>query len=82
MSFGRTSSTTGNAQLTTDPARRGQIEKLLRDEETKLKKYDEDHKKSNDQRDKRLDGVSSNVPNAVGARPAIEAAADGIGCLI
>jgi len=23
----------------------GQIEKLLRDEETKLKKYDEDHKK-------------------------------------
>jgi hypothetical protein len=32
-------------KMTTDPARREQIEKLLRDEETKLKKYDEDHKK-------------------------------------
>jgi hypothetical protein len=32
-------------KMTTDPARRAQIEKLLRDEETKLKKYDEDHKK-------------------------------------
>jgi len=31
--------------MATGPARRGQIEKLLRDEETKLKKYDEDHKK-------------------------------------
>jgi len=28
-----------------DPARRAQIEKLLRDEETKLKKCKEDHKK-------------------------------------
>lgn len=32
-------------KMTTDSARREQIEKLLRDEETKLKKYDEDHKK-------------------------------------
>ncbi|MFY9894418.1 MAG: hypothetical protein WAK63_09825 [Xanthobacteraceae bacterium] len=34
-------------KITADPARREQIEKLLRDEETKLKKYEEDHKKRN-----------------------------------
>jgi hypothetical protein len=32
-------------KMTTDSARREQIEKLRRDEETKRKKYDEDHKK-------------------------------------
>ena len=32
-------------KMTTDPARQRQIEKLLRDEETKLKKYDGDYKK-------------------------------------
>ena len=32
-------------KMTTDPARLAQIEKLLRDEEIKLKKYEEDHKK-------------------------------------
>ena len=31
-------------KTTTDPARRAAIEKLLREEEPKLKKYDEDHK--------------------------------------
>jgi hypothetical protein len=31
-------------KITTDPARRLQIEKLLLNEEAKLKKYDEDHK--------------------------------------
>jgi len=32
-------------KTTTDPAQRAAIEKLLREEEPKLKKYDEDHKK-------------------------------------
>jgi hypothetical protein len=32
--------------VTTDPARRLQIEKLLDEEEAKLKKYDEDNKKT------------------------------------
>jgi hypothetical protein len=30
--------------ITTDPSQRRSIEKLLREEEAKLKKYDEDHK--------------------------------------
>ena len=33
-------------KITSDPAERQRIEKLLRDEEAKLKKYDEDHKKN------------------------------------
>ena len=33
------------ALLETDPSQRCMIEKLLREEEAKLKKYDEDHKK-------------------------------------
>jgi len=33
-------------KITRDPAERRQIEKLLLDEEAKLKKYDEDHKKT------------------------------------
>ena len=33
-------------KITSDPAKRQRIEKLLRDEEAKLKKYDEDHKKN------------------------------------
>ncbi len=32
-------------EITTDLAQRRVIEKLLREEEAKLKKYDEDHKK-------------------------------------
>ena len=32
--------------VTTDPAQRPQIEKLLHDEEAKLEKYDEDNKKT------------------------------------
>ncbi len=32
-------------KVTTDLEHRGVIEKLLREEEAKLKKYDEDHKK-------------------------------------
>lgn len=32
-------------KMTTDPAERAAMEKLLREEEAKLKKYDEDHKK-------------------------------------
>jgi hypothetical protein len=32
--------------VTTDPAQRLQIEKLLDEEEAKLKKYDEDNKKT------------------------------------
>ncbi len=32
-------------KLTSDPAKRRQIEKLLLEQEAKLKKYDEDHKK-------------------------------------
>ena len=32
-------------KITTDPARRRVIENLLLDEEAKLKKYEEDHKK-------------------------------------
>lgn len=32
-------------KITTDPTERRKIEGLLRDEEAKLKKYDEDHKK-------------------------------------
>jgi hypothetical protein len=31
-------------KITSDPAERQRIEKLLRDEEAKLKNYDEDHK--------------------------------------
>ncbi len=32
-------------KITTDLERRGVIEKLLREEEAKLRKYDDDHKK-------------------------------------
>ena len=32
-------------KITTDPAERRRIENLLRDEEAKLQKYDEGHKK-------------------------------------
>ncbi len=32
-------------KITTDPEQRRQIEKLLLEQEAKLKKYDEDHKK-------------------------------------
>jgi hypothetical protein len=32
-------------KITRDPAQRQQIERLLVDEEAKLKKYDKDHKK-------------------------------------
>jgi hypothetical protein len=32
-------------KITTDPERRGVIEKLLLAEEAKLKKYDDEHKK-------------------------------------
>jgi len=32
-------------KILTDPVRRQMIEKLLHDQEAKLKKYDEDHKK-------------------------------------
>ena len=32
-------------KITTDPAQRRVIEKLLLDEEAKLKKYEEDHKR-------------------------------------
>ena len=32
-------------KITTDPAKRAGIEKLLLEQEAKLKKYDDDHKK-------------------------------------
>ena len=43
-------------KITTDPAQRQLIEKLLLEEETKLKKYEEDHNRKQSQPPTRREG--------------------------
>ena len=51
--------------ITTDPAQRVRIEKLLREEEAKLKKYDQDDKKNRPGPGRRLHQSCFNSPGSL-----------------